>query len=509
MAHKNGLDSRNKDDQPKENIWQSILSEVQLKGVNKLPSNKSICVLGDTESGKTTLIAKLQGVDDPKKGSGLEYTYIDVRDEYRDDHTQLSVWLLDGDPSHSHLLSYALNERTINDTMVMLTLAMTTPWAILDQLRSWATILQDQIDKLSISAETMRDLQNKCSRRWQNYIEPGDEIDNALAMRRSQRLNPNSGMTDSTEDLEQPPLPDGVLNRNLGVDLVVVVTKTDYMSTLEKEMEYKEEHFDFVQAAVRRFCIQYGAGLCYTSVKEDKNCDVLYKYIVHRMYGLPFKTPALVVEKDAVFIPSGWDNEKKIAILHENMVSVKPSDYYTDVITKPAVRKAAPREAEIQAEEEQKFLQRQLNILSQGANNQNQSPIGLSDGVGHPALPPSLRSAAVQKTPDRRISVGANTPGQILSPKKSDGVKPGVTSASEGVLANFFNSLLKKSSPAGNVSPLQNQDRMAIQAAGDAILGSRSSGPPSIGSLPENGVLHNADSALNNHSSQPESTSEC
>ena len=41
------------------------------------------CV-GDKESGKTTLIAKIQGNEDPKKGAGLEYHYIDVRDEYRD-----------------------------------------------------------------------------------------------------------------------------------------------------------------------------------------------------------------------------------------------------------------------------------------------------------------------------------------------------------------------------------------------------------------------------------------
>ena len=26
-----------------------------------------------------------------------------------------------------------------------------------------------------------------------------------------------------------------------------------------------------------------------------------------------------MVEKDAVFIPAGWDNDKKIAILYENM----------------------------------------------------------------------------------------------------------------------------------------------------------------------------------------------
>ena len=40
--------------------------------------------IGDNECGKTTLIAKLQGNEDPKKGAGLEYMYIDVKDEYRD-----------------------------------------------------------------------------------------------------------------------------------------------------------------------------------------------------------------------------------------------------------------------------------------------------------------------------------------------------------------------------------------------------------------------------------------
>lgn len=41
-------------------------------------------VLGDNESGRTTLVAKLQGNDDPKRGAGLEYHYIDVRDDDRD-----------------------------------------------------------------------------------------------------------------------------------------------------------------------------------------------------------------------------------------------------------------------------------------------------------------------------------------------------------------------------------------------------------------------------------------
>lgn len=40
-----------------------------------------------------------------------------------------------------------------------------------------------------------------------------------------------------------------------------------------------------------------------------------------------------------VFRPAGWDNEKKIAILHENFTTVKPEDAYEDFIIKPPVRK--------------------------------------------------------------------------------------------------------------------------------------------------------------------------
>lgn len=60
------------------------MADVQNHGNPKLPSCKQVLVLGDNESGKTTLVAKLQGVENPKKGAGLEYAYIDVRDDYRD-----------------------------------------------------------------------------------------------------------------------------------------------------------------------------------------------------------------------------------------------------------------------------------------------------------------------------------------------------------------------------------------------------------------------------------------
>ena len=136
-------------------------------------------------------------------------------------------------------------------------------------------------------------------RRWQSYVEPGDELETSGSP--TKRISRNLELPDPDPDTLLP-LPEGVLTRNLGLDLIVVVTKTDYMGDLERDYDYKEEHFDFIQQSVRHFCAMFGASLFYSSVKEDKNCDLLYKYLVHRIYGFPFKTPALVVEKDAVFM---------------------------------------------------------------------------------------------------------------------------------------------------------------------------------------------------------------
>lgn len=407
----------------KENLWSEILSEVQNQKSTKLPSNKSILVLGDNATGKTTLIAKLQGVEDPKKGSGLEYAYIDVRDEYRDDMTRLGVWVLDGDPGHTNLLRFALNERNYSNTLVILTVSMTTPWSWLDQFHYWVKILADHIDKLNIKSEERQMARQKLVTLWQTYCEAGDELDPASPVKRTARL------TSVDEDLDVIPLPEGVLTSNIGLDIVVVVTKTDYMTTLEKEYDYRDEHFDFMQQWIRRFCLQHGASLFYTSAKEDKNCDLLYKYLTHRIYDLPFRTPALVVEKDAVLIPGGWDNMKKISILYENIQSCKPDDYYNDIIAAPPSRKNnSSRENEIQTEDEQSFLARQLQLMQQG-----QPPVrGESP----------LRSQGGGKTQPRTpVSTGQGSPKKIDVNKLQPG-NPG----GERVLANFFNSLLHKKS---------------------------------------------------------------
>ncbi|MEE6520284.1 hypothetical protein FKM82_018129 [Ascaphus truei] len=355
----------------------------------------------------------------------MEYLYINVHDEDRDDQTRCNVWILDGDLYHKGLLKFAVDASSVRDTLVMLIVDMSRPWLALDSLQKWASVIRGHMDKLKIPPEQMKEMEEKIVRHFQEYVEPGEEFPSS----------PQRRSTSSQEDRDDSvilPLGEDTLTHNLGIPIVVVCTKCDAISILEKEHDYKDEHFDFIQSHIRRFCLQYGAALIYTSIKENKNIDIVYKYIVQQLYGFPFNMAAVVVEKDAVFIPAGWDNEKKIGILHENFQTLKLEDPFEDTVTKPPVRKFV-HEKEIVAEDDQVFLMKQQSQLAK------QPPTA----AGRPDASPRVPGGS-PRTPSRSVSSNAVSVSPVpAGTKKIDpNMKAGTTS--EGVLANFFNSLLSK-----------------------------------------------------------------
>ncbi|KAK2526248.1 Dync1li1 [Columba livia] len=397
---------------------------------------------GEDGAGKTSLIGKIQGIEEYKKGRGMEYLYLNVHDEDRDDQTRCNVWILDGDLYHKGLLKFAMEASSLKDTLIMLVVDMSRPWTALDSLQKWASVVREHIDKLKIPPEEMKEMEQKLVRDFQEYVEPGEDFP-ASPQRR------NTSLQEDKDDSVILPLGADTLTCNLGIPVVVVCTKCDAIGVLEKEHDYRDEHFDFIQSHIRRFCLQFysdGAALIYTSVKENKNIDLVYKYIVQKLYGFPFNVPAVVVEKDAVFMiarknnlkqqqnlkpnnplssPAGWDNDKKIGILHENFQTLKADDSFEDIITKPPVRKFV-HEKEIVAEDDQVFLMKQQDAS--------------------PRVP-----GGSPRTPNRSVSsnVASVTPIPTGSKKIDPNMKAGATS--EGVLANFFNSLLSKKtgSPGG------------------------------------------------------------
>uniref|UniRef100_A0A8C5KEK4 Dynein light intermediate chain n=1 Tax=Jaculus jaculus TaxID=51337 RepID=A0A8C5KEK4_JACJA len=337
--------------------------------------------VGEDGAGKTSLIRRVQGIEEYKKGRGLEYLYLHVHDEDRDDQTRCNVWILDGDLYHKGLLKFSLDAISLRDTLVLLVVDMSKPWTALDSLQKWASVVREHVDKLKIPPAEMKEMEQKLIRDFQEYVEPGEDFP-ASPQRR------NTAAQEDRDDGVVLPLGADTLTHNLGVPVLVVCTKCDAISVLEKEHDYRDEHFDFIQSHIRKFCLQYGAALIYTSVKENKNIDLVYKYIVEKLYGFPYKIPAVVVEKDAVFIPAGWDNDKKIGILHENFQTLKIEDNFEDIITKPPVRKFV-HEKEIMAEDDQVFLMKLQSLLAKQPPTAAGRPVDASPRVpgGSPRTP--------------------------------------------------------------------------------------------------------------------------
>lgn len=146
--------------------------------------------------------------------------YIDVHDFILfADVTRLGVWVLDGDVGHSNLLKFALNKSNYEHTLVILMVSMTTPWSWQDQLHHWVKLLSQHVDSLKIDSNVRKQAEQRLVAAWQNYCESGDELDANSPMSKTTLRLP------SVDEDEVLPLPDEVLTQNLGLNIVVVVSK--------------------------------------------------------------------------------------------------------------------------------------------------------------------------------------------------------------------------------------------------------------------------------------------
>uniref|UniRef100_A0A158Q853 Dynein light intermediate chain n=1 Tax=Elaeophora elaphi TaxID=1147741 RepID=A0A158Q853_9BILA len=335
-----------------ERIWTQILSEVSANGVsNSAPG--TILFLGNRQSGKSWLLNRLEKRETSGRGSALEYHFLNVHTDYRDvsyayqlasagagvapgESVTLPVWVLDGDVAFAPLVKFALTA-PLSKSIIILCASMQEPGTILPSLNKWIKIIGDQIENIFDKA-TVTDARKSQELFWQEYVEPLD----------------SSMQSDKIPSMETEhvllPLDQNILTRNTGAALVVVLTKSDLAHN-----EMSDDQLDRLQYHVRKFCMAHGAALVYTSAKEEKNTALLYKYLVHRVCGMPFTTPAHVVDKDSIFVPAGWDNEKKLDIIKEAIPDV---DHPLEMVRE----RQSVRDQIMEAEEEQAFLHKLASV---------------------------------------------------------------------------------------------------------------------------------------------------
>lgn len=197
-----------------------ILRTVQNNNARKQQSSKNVLLLGETGCGKSALIARLQGLEDPlaavvqarattgndqnskdqsvrppQSGCALEYQALDVKDEYRETTTRLNIWTLDGDPLHSDLLRFSLHSGapssipevvngssaaskkdstarpegnlgeaaalTLENSVAVVVVSMQKPWLFVETVSHWLELLERHISRLKIPAERLEQLKRK------------------------------------------------------------------------------------------------------------------------------------------------------------------------------------------------------------------------------------------------------------------------------------------------------------------------------------------------------------
>ncbi|PWN49968.1 DLIC-domain-containing protein [Violaceomyces palustris] len=284
--------------------------------------------------------------------------------------------------SSANLTSPKASLEALKDSLVLITLDWERPWTFLEQLRNWLEIFSNLIDKATDGAllgrtsarsnETKIDLvsfnrtqmaleemKERLEAYIRSYIEPqaaessrsGDPIEGEMTT----TILPATitGLSSALEGDEQSPLAEGMLTDNWGVPIVVTCTKADTIAKLEREKDFKEEQFDYIQQVLRTVCMKYGAALFFTDHSKSQSFDILRSYVLHRLFTppssqslqlgssstnttaaggalgpgstsvstgsgtFPFPYRASTVDRDTLLVPSGWDSWGKIKALRD------------------------------------------------------------------------------------------------------------------------------------------------------------------------------------------------
>ncbi|GAA5846830.1 hypothetical protein JCM9279_004457 [Rhodotorula babjevae] len=350
-------------------LWSNILDSV--KG-SRTTLSKPCFILGAPHSGKSALVDRLRsptgepsssssnpalkgketalnGVQQQQLDLGMSYDVIDVRDEGFDGDTlaRLSVYQLSSPlPPYPSLLSLAL----VPDSLVVICLDWDRPWEFVRQLEQWIVLLDELLGRASKDkAEDQAEGRERLEAYIRSYAEPPAAGSTAPTAS-------SSSAAAALVDLDSP-LPPGTLTDNLGIGIVFVCTKTDQMNSLERDREFSEEQFDFVQQTLRTIALRYGAAVFYAAQMLPTSYAKLRQYILHRLFSsspsstslappssssaqpaspssaltstrstsaapstaasFPFPHRANVVDREAVLVPAGWDSWGKIRILRE------------------------------------------------------------------------------------------------------------------------------------------------------------------------------------------------
>ncbi|KAM0817541.1 putative Dynein light intermediate chain-domain-containing protein [Seiridium cardinale] len=302
------------DGEKKKDMWSSMLDNVA--SAKRLPE-KNMLVLGGSVDSQRDFLESLSNnerrhMDRAKdkippiaNSYALGYTYYDVLDADQDDIlARVSLYLLSTpSPAFTSLLRPLLTRQAIPNTLIVILLDWSQPWAWLRQLRDWILLMRTVISGLSLEC---KDILEENLGVWKDRGRGGSA------------LNLDGTPAVTTEGDMPLPVGQGEWDEPLGLPLCVVCQNAERMDYLEKSQSWKEEQFDLVLQYLRTILLKHGASLIYTSPAGDTPLQSL----IHASLGIhsllkraPLKHN--VIDRDKIVVPPNWDSTSKIMVLRD------------------------------------------------------------------------------------------------------------------------------------------------------------------------------------------------
>jgi hypothetical protein len=124
-------------------------------------------------------------------------------------------------------------------------------------------------------------------------------------------------------------------------------------------------NLDYIQVSLRKFCLAHGSSLIFASSNQNSNIELTYNYVLHRLYDQDFPHPSNTSDKEALFIPTGYDTSELIEsaadlkqFLARVQMQMKANNEVSDDVTFTDVVKR-PVKKILQGKEEEKEV---LNV---------------------------------------------------------------------------------------------------------------------------------------------------
>eukprot|EP01059_Diplonema_ambulator_P010137 TRINITY_DN20124_c0_g1_i1.p1 TRINITY_DN20124_c0_g1~~TRINITY_DN20124_c0_g1_i1.p1 ORF type:complete len:490 (+),score=100.95 TRINITY_DN20124_c0_g1_i1:77-1471(+) len=410
-----------------ESLWEKVLAEYREHGSTvKARDDYQLYVVGEKGDEKMRVVRWLtqRSEDDEDEDEvpdhGLSFGYGEWKEIPMGDEDELTVRITHTvihQKEMSNLFQSSFTgpggKRKLPTAVFAIVLDLSTPHHIMNRLTEWYQFLKKAVteDICNDDLEYIEHLRQREKDECEKF-----HTNPATAVKKKVQVDADLEIVDSPTDFgrtSQSYQKMGIFKQgNLGVPLVVICTKAGKLEALaharhSKDPKDKHHFLNYIQAALRKWCIERGAALLYADGEKESG-ELLRGYLLFRLAKIPMKsmmddrrqivrrTPAAILENNTkLFVPAYADALPAVAKLQQGKFMDLP---WADVVPFPKSKRnsEAPPEAAIPEDfskllAEQKKNAAESNVLGPSTRVENirrrtATMAGAASGGSKPSL---------------------------------------------------------------------------------------------------------------------------